>query len=75
MLLKSGQLIFNITRVLAMPRDVFDWHTIGGKKKGKLLLASNREQIDTVLTVPRWMHHLPIKIKESVLDETVAYLS
>lgn len=53
MLLKSGQLIFYITRVLAMPRDVFDWHTIGGKKKGKLLLASNREQIDTVLTVPR----------------------
>lgn len=61
--------------MLAMPRDVFDWHTIGGKKKGKLLLATNRKQTYTVLTVPRWMHHLTIKIKESVLDQTVAHLS
>lgn len=58
-----------------MPRDVFDWHTIGGKKEGKLLLASNREQTDTVLTVPRWMLHLTIKIKESILDQTVGRLS
>lgn len=52
--------------MLAMPRDLFDWHAIGGKKKGKLLLASNREQTDTVLTVSRWMHHITIMIKESI---------
>lgn len=44
MLLKSGQLVFYITRMLAIPRDVFDWHTIGGKKKGKLLLAQRTDR-------------------------------
>jgi hypothetical protein len=49
--------------MLAMPRGIFAWHNFGGKKKDKMLLASNREWTDTILILPRYTQKLTIQMK------------